>query len=70
MEVMMPVRALNDGCLRCPELDIQVDQMQIYDGGGYESIRTQLYCSHFKRCAMILKNIEKEISKDAENSTK
>ena len=61
MTVMMPVRALNDHCTRCPELDIQVDQLTFRSGDQDYAYDTQLYCTHFKRCAMILTNLEKDM---------
>lgn len=59
--IMMPVTALNEDCIKCPELDIQTDQMAYFSQSECEVMTEQvLRCSHWKRCAAIYSRVKKD----------
>jgi hypothetical protein len=68
-EVMMPVRCIGELCKTCPELETSVDTTYMYsDGGefrfGYVNV---IYCTKYRRCEKIQKNIEQNMKKEDEN---
>lgn len=58
-EILMPVIAINDKCISCPELEIDIarKQLDVYDkddqfvGHKYENL---IYCKHYEKCRLIL----------------
>lgn len=60
-KIMMPVTALDEDCIKCPELDIQTDQMAYFSQSEREVMMEQvLCCSHWKRCAAIYSRVKKD----------
>ena len=59
--IMMPVTALNEDCIKCPELDIQTDQLAYFSQADCDVRMEQvLCCSHWKRCTAIYNRVKKD----------
>lgn len=65
-EVKMPVIAINDHCIECPDLDIGVAQKEISFGTDpFERVvENTIYCKHYERCKFIYSNLTKSDKKD------
>ena len=59
-KIMMPITALNDHCITCPELNITVDRSVYYDGIEETMAEVDIYCSHWKRCMSIYNSAKKD----------
>lgn len=61
MMVNMPVEAINERCLSCPELDIEVSTLELCtDYTGDRVYSNYIRCSHLDRCRILLKRTEKD----------
>lgn len=60
-KILMPVTALGDLCVNCPELDINTDKVITYDGGP-ELIITgnDMHCKHYSKCLGIYNLMKKD----------
>lgn len=58
-EILMPVIAMCDKCVECPELDIGIAQKEIdvppKDNDVYitRTYENTIYCKHYERCRLI-----------------
>ena len=60
-KIMMPVTTLGDGCVNCPELDIDVDKIVGYVGGPDPVITANdLHCKHYSKCLGIYNQVKKD----------
>lgn len=65
-KIMMPVEALDEYCINCPELEIYIGRIDFSDVTTYVN-KNRLYCSHLNRCLEIKRRIEEIVNekKDA-----
>ena len=54
---LMPVKVINEQCIFCPDLQIEVSQVTGYGNDGYLNIHNALECVNYSRCKHIQKSI-------------
>lgn len=60
-KIMMPVTALGDQCMYCPDLDIDANKTVGY-AGGFElvTVSVDLRCKHYSKCMRIYNQVKKD----------
>lgn len=62
-KIMMPVEALDEYCVNCPELEIYIGRIDYFaDPTAYVN-KNHLCCSHLNRCLEIKRLIEENVNK-------
>ena len=75
-EIMMPVTAICDKCIDCPELDIMIAKKEINipvqddDFFMKRIIENTIYCSHYERCKYLCSAIFGEDEEPNDKKTK
>ena len=48
-KIFMPVIAVDELCMNCPELDISVNHSVLYSD-GIDMYVNEIFCNHYKKC--------------------
>ena len=64
--VLMGVECIGLECKACPELALDVDQYDLYDGERDSKIVNNVFCKHYRKCERIADHLRKNSNSDNE----